>query len=195
MNSKKEEFRFVSDKARRIKNICKAFDSYCKDKGICLETAEKYYCFALIFSSESRYYQKMAEASFGHIGDADFIWNVDYDKYFSGLIDDFFDYAREKEKEKEYSVYIHILPNNSIYIGQTKRSLEERWQNGRGYKNNGFFNQQIKKYGWDNIDHLLFKDNLTKEEADTTEQDLIKFYSKNERKTGRVVLNIKHNGD
>lgn len=95
--------------------------------------------------------------------------------------------------EREYSVYIHILPNKTIYIGQTRQSLKERWQNGRGYEHNNFFSNLIKKYGWNNIDHLLYKDNLTKFEADTIEKDLIKFYSENERITGRVVLNIQYN--
>lgn len=93
----------------------------------------------------------------------------------------------------DYRVYIHILPNNTIYIGQTKQSLKERWENGRGYSHNSFFTNLIKKYGWDNIDHLLYKDNLTKKEADTIERDLIKFYSSNEHITGRVVLNIVYN--
>lgn len=93
-----------------------------------------------------------------------------------------------------YSVYIHIFPNNAIYIGQTKNKLEDRWQNGNGYKSaNSVLNANIKKYGWDNIEHLLYKDGLTKEEADIIEQDLIHFFSRNELSTGRVVLNAIHN--
>ena len=81
-----------------------------------------------------------------------------------------------------------------IYIGQTGQDLEERWQNGEGYKqHNQMLYHQIKKYGWKNINHILYKDNLTKKEADIIEQDLIHFYAKNEMATGLMVLNLAHN--
>lgn len=99
----------------------------------------------------------------------------------------------ETEEEEGYKVYIHILPNNSIYIGQTKDRLKKRWRNGEGYKGNTEFHDYIEKYGWDNIQHLLYKDKLTETEADIIERDLIKFYSRNESATGLKVLNIKHN--
>lgn len=100
---------------------------------------------------------------------------------------------RQFKNTPEYSVYIHILPNNTIYIGQTKQKPENRWKYGEGYSENKFFYNLIKKYGWSNIDHILYKENLTKMEADTIEKDLIAFYSRNERITGRVVLNIQYN--
>ena len=81
-----------------------------------------------------------------------------------------------------------------IYIGQTGQDLEERWQNGEGYKqHNQMLYHQIKKYGWENINHILYKDNLTKKEADIIERDLIHFYAKNEMATGLMVLNLAHN--
>lgn len=93
-----------------------------------------------------------------------------------------------------YTVYVHLLPNNSIYIGITnKNNLEDRWKHGDGYKDNYLFHINIKKYGWDNITHLVYKTGLTKDEAITIEKDLIQFYSKNEPAIGRVVLNINHN--
>ncbi len=102
--------------------------------------------------------------------------------------------VEEVEEESEgYKVYIHILPNNSIYIGQTKGKLEDRWCNGEGYKENKLFYLNIKKYGWENIKHLLYKENLTETEADIIEKDLIRFYSNNEIATGRLVLNLTHN--
>ena len=95
---------------------------------------------------------------------------------------------------RNFKVYIHLKTGIWIYIGQTGQELEERWQNGEGYKqHNQMLYHQIKKYGWKNIHHLLYKDNLTKKEADTIEQDLIHFYAKNEIATGLMVLNLAHN--
>jgi len=33
-----------------------------------------------------------------------------------------------------WKIYKHTFPNGKIYIGQTKKSLLARFQNGRGYK-------------------------------------------------------------
>ena len=100
----------------------------------------------------------------------------------------------ELNESRNYKVYIHIMTGLWIYIGQTGQDLEERWQNGEGYKqHNQMLYHQIKKYGWENINHILYKDNLTKKEADIIERDLIHFYSKNEMATGLMVLNLAHN--
>ena len=100
----------------------------------------------------------------------------------------------ELNESRNYKVYIHIMTGLWIYIGQTGQDLEERWQNGEGYKqHNQMLYHQIKKYGWENINHILYKDNLTKKEADIIERDLIHFCSKNEMTTGLMVLNLAHN--
>ena len=101
--------------------------------------------------------------------------------------------SKELNEPRKYKVYIHLKPGCWIYIGQTCQELEERWQCGEGYKHNQMLYHQIQKYGWNNIQHLLYKDNLTKKEADKIEQDLIHFYAKNEEATGLMVLNLKHN--
>ena len=85
------------------------------------------------------------------------------------------------------------LQNGKVYIGITSRKPEQRWSNGSGYAKNKHFTHAINKYGWENINHILYKDNLTKWEADTIEQDLIHFYAKNETATGLMVLNLAHN--
>ena len=64
-----------------------------------------------------------------------------------------------------YSVYIHLFPNNKVYIGITKQKPEHRWNNGKGYKNNDYLANAILKYGWNNIEHKILYSNLTKEEA------------------------------
>lgn len=100
----------------------------------------------------------------------------------------------ELNEPRNYKVYIHIMTGLWIYIGQTGQDLEERWQNGEGYKqHNQMLYHQIKKYGWENINHILYKDNLTKKEADIIERDLIHFCAKNEMATGLMVLNLAHN--
>ena len=100
----------------------------------------------------------------------------------------------ELNEPRNYKVYIHIMTGLWIYIGQTGQDLEERWQNGEGYKqHNQMLYHQIKKYGWENINHILYKDNLTKKEADIIERDLIHFCAKNEMTTGLMVLNLVHN--
>lgn len=100
----------------------------------------------------------------------------------------------ELNEPRNYKVYIHIMTGLWIYIGQTGQDLEERWQNGEGYKqHNQMLYHQIKKYGWKNINHILYKDNLTKKEADIIERDLIHFCARNEMTTGLMVLNLAHN--
>lgn len=63
-----------------------------------------------------------------------------------------------------YCVYKHTSPSGKVYIGQTSINPLDRWQNGKGYKKQAFYNA-IKKYGWENIKHEILYDNLTKEEA------------------------------
>lgn len=73
-----------------------------------------------------------------------------------------------------YSLYIHKFPNGKVYIGITKRTLEERFKyKGRGYRNQQFMWRAIVKYGWDNIGHYLLADNLQKDIAIELEKRLI----------------------
>lgn len=72
-----------------------------------------------------------------------------------------------------YSVYIHYFPNGKVYIGITRRQVERRWNNGKGYENQPLMNRAIKKYGWDNVKHEIFASKLTKEEALNMEMLLI----------------------
>ena len=51
-----------------------------------------------------------------------------------------------------YTVYKHINKlNGKVYVGQTSLGVNDRWKNGKGYKN-GIFRNAIKKYGWDNFE-------------------------------------------
>lgn len=75
-----------------------------------------------------------------------------------------------------YTVYMHITPNHKIYIGITGKKPIYRWNNGNGYKNNKHFFNAILKYGWENIEHIIIYDKLSKEDACKKEQELIKKY-------------------
>lgn len=87
-----------------------------------------------------------------------------------------------------YKVYIHIFPNKKVYIGITKQKPENRWNNGRGYKSNDYLVNAILKYGWDNIEHKILYNNLSKEEAEQKEIELIKRYKSNIKKYGYNIL-------
>lgn len=73
-----------------------------------------------------------------------------------------------------YKVYCHISPNNKVYIGITQQEPKQRWQGGKGYKENQYFYRAIQKYGWDNFQHEILFENLTKQEAEKKEIELIK---------------------
>ena len=75
-----------------------------------------------------------------------------------------------------YIVYKHINKiNGKVYIGQTALNVERRWRNGKGYKT-GVFKKAIEKYGWDNFEHIIVRDKLSKEEANLLEVSLIRKY-------------------
>lgn len=88
-----------------------------------------------------------------------------------------------------YTVYMHTCPNNKKYIGITKQNPKYRWDKGRGYRGNDYFTRAIKKYGWDNIKHEILLTNLSKQEAEQNEIELIKKYKTNNRKYGYNIQN------
>lgn len=77
-----------------------------------------------------------------------------------------------------YIVYMHITPSQKVYVGITSQpDPNRRWQNGMGYRSQRLFYRAIKKYGWENIQHIVLKSGLTKEQAEQCEIDLIKHYN------------------
>lgn len=78
-----------------------------------------------------------------------------------------------------YIVYKHTSPVGKIYIGITKMNPIRRWANGLGYKNCSHFFNAILKYGWDNIRHEILYTELTQEEAEYKEKELIIKYNSN----------------
>lgn len=91
-----------------------------------------------------------------------------------------------------YTVYMHICPNEKRYIGITSQRCEERWKRGKGYTNNRYFTNAIEKYGWDNIEHVIIKTDISKEEACALEKQYIKLYDTTNREKG---FNISTGGE
>lgn len=92
--------------------------------------------------------------------------------------------------ERNFKVYMHKnKTNGKVYIGITGQKLEDRWREGKGYKGCRAFSSAIKKYGWDNFEHILLLDNLTKEEAEEKEIELIKKYKSNKKGYGYNISN------
>ena len=92
-----------------------------------------------------------------------------------------------KDNEK-YSVYVHFFPNYKTYVGISK-NCKKRWRNGLGYQHNKHLQFAILKYGWDNIEHKILFENLTKEQAEKKEIELISFYQSNNPEHGYNIEN------
>ena len=76
-----------------------------------------------------------------------------------------------------YVIYMHInKTNGKAYVGLTSMKPEERWREGKGYNKGTYFRNAIDKYGWDNFEHKIIKENLTKDEASYWERYYISFY-------------------
>ena len=83
-------------------------------------------------------------------------------------------------EDARWTVYIHIVPkeisgydHDKYYVGITSLKPEQRWRKGEGYKKQPYFHKAIKKYGWNNIQHEIVVEHLTKEEACNMEKSLI----------------------
>lgn len=86
-----------------------------------------------------------------------------------------------------YKVYVHINNvNGKMYVGQTcQKTLKNRFgTDGNQYKKCPIFWNAIKKYGFENFNHILLFDNLTKDMADIIEKEIIKKYNTTNRKFG-----------
>jgi len=92
--------------------------------------------------------------------------------------------------ESNYCVYKHTSPSGKSYIGQTK-NLKKR---SRDHQHNSsgctLFLKAIKKYGWDNFNHEILKDNLTLDEANYWEE----FYIDSHNTLSPHGYNLKNGG-
>lgn len=84
-----------------------------------------------------------------------------------------------KKDNAIFKVYIHKLKvDGRVYVGQTSSSMEKRaGSNGYRYKYCPKFWHAIQKYGWESFEHILIKDELTLDEANQLEDELILKYN------------------
>lgn len=76
-----------------------------------------------------------------------------------------------------WSVYMHRTPNGKVYIGLTGRKPQYRWGvEGKNYKTQPFY-YAVRKYGWDNIEHIILSTVDSKEEARELEKRYIAEYN------------------
>lgn len=76
-----------------------------------------------------------------------------------------------------WCLYKHISPSGKVYIGITN-NIKRRWL-GKGYYyrlSKTKFANALQKYGWDNFQHIVIEEGLTKEEACNKEKELIAYY-------------------
>lgn len=83
--------------------------------------------------------------------------------------------AKLDDVHSNYTVYMHITPSGKKYVGITSKTLEERWNYSHGYDTQ-VFGRAIRKYGWDNIQHITVAENLSYEWACQLEKLLIRQY-------------------
>lgn len=92
--------------------------------------------------------------------------------------------------DMSYTVYVHTSPSNKKYVGITMQITNKRWKNGEGYKfHHPHFYAAIKKYGWNNFEHEIVCQNISKEEAEKKEIELIGLFKSNLREFGYNVSN------
>lgn len=96
-------------------------------------------------------------------------------------------------EDNKWTVYVHISPSNKYYVGITSQKyINTRWRNGKGYIKNQYFYRAIQKYGWNNFQHEIVANNLTKEEACNFEKILINKLNSNDYHYG---YNISSGGE
>lgn len=83
--------------------------------------------------------------------------------------------------EKLYCVYQHInKTNGKTYIGITSQKPTIRWGlKGQGYEECPYFWKAIQKYGWENFEHIILAEGLSRDEACEMEINQIKKYDSN----------------
>ena len=91
------------------------------------------------------------------------------------------------DSSNSYSVYYHRNKlNGKVYVGKAK-NIQKRWgRNGNGYTRNHdtVFSNAVRKYGWDNFDHVIIRSGLSCEEASLIESYYIDLWKTNVCKHG-----------
>ena len=80
----------------------------------------------------------------------------------------------DMKEEQCYSVYRFTGPTGLIYYGVTGTNVEQRWNNGRGYRKNKRLNGDIREFSFAEFKKEVIADCLTRAEAEAMEAELIK---------------------
>lgn len=70
-------------------------------------------------------------------------------------------------------LYMHVFPNGKKYVGITSQRPAKRWQRGNNYTHNPHLQRAIKKYGWENIEHIILGEYTSAKEAGEAERKII----------------------
>lgn len=93
-------------------------------------------------------------------------------------------------QDKKCCVYVHKnKENGKIYIGITTQDPEKRWKKGLGYQKNIYFYRAIQTYGWDGFEHIILIDNISVQQANIIEFELIHKYQSNDPSKGYNMAN------
>lgn len=87
-----------------------------------------------------------------------------------------------------YTVYCHLFPNGKRYIGITRNSTRKRFGNGGNYSTCTLVNRAIKKYGWENVEHIVLDVAEDKKAAEDLERRYIAHYRTNDPEHGYNIL-------
>lgn len=86
-------------------------------------------------------------------------------------------------------MYKHTNRNNGkVYIGRCVwPNYPARWKNGYGYRSAPALWPEIEKFGWDSFDHEILASDLTLDDANRIEQEMIERYRSNNPEHGYNV--------
>ena len=86
--------------------------------------------------------------------------------------------------ENHYTVYKLTDPDGKVYIGVTGKTVEERWNKGRGYSRGTPIREAIRKYGWESFQHEILCEKLTRDGAEKLEKAFITYYDSSDPEKG-----------
>lgn len=83
--------------------------------------------------------------------------------------------------DRIYTIYMHIFPDDKVYIGMTRQKMARRWRSdGSGYVGQPQVWDAIEKFGWENVQHEIIATCLTRYEAEHMERNLVELYKAND---------------
>ena len=86
--------------------------------------------------------------------------------------------------KNHYTVYKLTDPQGKIYIGVTGKTVEERWNKGRGYSRGTPIREAIRKYGWESFQHEILCEKLSQDGAEKLEKAFITYYDSSDPEKG-----------